>query len=621
MKQRLSVLAIVLACLLLIGPHAGAQTRPTTDVLGVHDFSAGSSPLHGPNANACIYCHSPHNALSSTPLWNQTLSTQQYTINQGAAQSPSTPTSVGQSSMLCLSCHDGTVAVGQTVGIGTLKMIGALTDNMGTKLQGSHPFSIQPQINDAPNLVSTLAASHVTKDPAVLLIKNNIECSTCHDVHNQYRDLRSQNFLVRNNSESKLCFACHDIGARTVNGRDNSLTAWPTSVHAMATAAAVAPKAGLGGYTNVSDFACSTCHSTHGALGAGLLRSNPNRPPNVDDTSQTCFTCHNGSDNLVQPILNVLADFQAPGQMAHPFADANNLHTIGEPVVLDRNRHTTCADCHASHAAQPTTAFPATANLRPSQNGVSGVAADGTVLKVAINQYETCLRCHGTSESKLSSSAYGYMPARALFAGDTLDVSLQFSHGSLSSHPVMRDATNLSRPSLLKNMWNVDFTIQGRAISNRLLCTDCHNSDKNREFGGIGPNGPHGSRNVHILERDYKISQVAAGAPPGSPITVNLNPSPVLDPVPSAPYALCAKCHDLKYINSNVTWRQHSRHIQKGISCSVCHSAHGVPASTSGVNGRALVSFDMNVVGTNGNRPVSYDGSSCTLTCHEHSHE
>jgi len=183
----------------------------------------------------------------------------------------------------------------------------------------------------------------------------------------------------------------------------------------------------------------------------------------------------------------------------------------------------------------------------------------------------------------------------------------------------MRDAGNLARPSLLKSMWNIGSTVQGRALSPRILCTDCHNNENNREFGGTGPNGPHGSKNDHILERQYLMSHVGPGASPGT-VIVNLNPKPILDSAPASPYALCAKCHDLNYINSSASWSEHGRHIQVGFSCSVCHSAHGVPAGTSGISGSALVSFDMNVVGSNNSLPVSYTGSSCTLKCHEKAH-
>ncbi len=608
--------AIALACVLLLAAHAGAQTTPTTDVLGVHDLSSGNSPMHGPNANACIYCHAPHNALSAVPLWNQTLSTSEYILYPDSTSTPSAPAKVGTASQKCLSCHDGTVGVGRTVGIGALQMTGTLRSNLGTQLEGSHPFSMQPQIKDGATLVSTLVAAHTTKDNTVSLVDNNIECSTCHDVHNQYKDLRSPKFLVRDNTGSRLCFACHDVGVRTVGGISNSLTAWPNSAHALSTVV-VAQKAQLGGYSTVNEFACSICHSSHNALGMGLLRNNPNRPANADETSQACFTCHDGSDNLAQPLLNVIGAFN--GQQGHPFSDASNPHEMNEPVVLDRNRHTTCADCHSSHAAQPTTSFSATPDLRPSQIGVAGVTLDGMAVSNATYQYENCLRCHGTSQNKQSLSAYGYMPARALFSGDTLDVSLQFAHGATSSHPVMRDAGNLARPSLLKFMWNIGSTVQGRPMSLRILCTDCHNNDNNREFGGTGPNGPHGSKNDHILERQYVMSRVGTGALPGTAI-VNLNPSPILDSAPASPYALCAKCHDLNYINSSQSWSGHGRHIQEGFSCSVCHSAHGVPAGTTGVTGSGLVSFDMNVVGSNNNLPVSYNGSSCTLRCHGQSH-
>jgi cytochrome c551/c552 len=210
------------------------------------------------------------------------------------------------------------------------------------------------------------------------------------------------------------------------------------------------------------------------------------------------------------------------------------------------------------------------------------------------------------------------MPARLQFGGDKLDVSLEFAHNSTSSHPVMRDATDLARPSVLKFMWNLGFTAQGRAMTTRVLCTDCHNSDTNREFGGAGPNGPHGSKFDHILERSYVTSKVALGGQPGTAI-VNVTSPVILDPIPNAPYSLCAKCHDLNYIASGASWAEHTRHIQDGFSCSVCHSAHGVPAGTAGVPGTRLVNFDLNVVAPNGG-VIAYNGASCTLKCHNHTH-
>ncbi len=619
MKQGLSFFrSLLFVSLLCVSPIAAQVSVPNTDVLGAHDLGSGQGGLQGPNSNACIYCHAPHRGSSSTPLWNQTLSTQTYGVySSDTAQNISQP-AVNRASMLCLSCHDGTVAVGQTLAIGTLTMSGSMKSVLGTTLQGSHPFSLQLPLKDASNLLSTLAASHTTKDAAVKLIDNNVECGTCHDVHNQYKDKKTQEFLVRDNAGGQLCLACHEVTPRTVNSRDNPLATWTTSVHATSTAQ-VAPKTVIGNYTTVSEFACSSCHVQHNASGQALLRKNPNQLTNIDDTSQSCLVCHDGSSNLAQPILNILAESQKNG---HPFANSSNVHTPGEQTVLDRNRHATCADCHNSHAANPTTAFTGTGELRPSQANVSGVRADGTVVSTATYQYENCLRCHGASADKQSLSTFGYMPARGLFPGDTLNVLLQFNTTAMSSHPVMRDARNIAQPSLLPTMWDISGQVQTRTMGTRILCTDCHNSDNNREFGGAGPNGPHGSKNDHILERRYLISTVTSGAfptgGPGSPIT-NLAPTPTRDPV-SSPYALCAKCHDLNNIVSNASFSGHGSHINAGVSCSVCHSAHGVPAGTNGVTGQRLVSFDLNVVAPY-NGAIAYDGSTCTLTCHMWDHK
>ena len=73
-------------------------------------------------------------------------------------------------------------------------------------------------------------------------------------------------------------------------------------------------------------------------------------------------------------------------------------------------------------------------------------------------------------------------------------------------------------------MLNLDGSSKGRSMGTRILCTDCHNSDDNREFGGPGPNGPHGSKYSHILERRYDMSQAPL---PGQAIT-NLNLPPNL---------------------------------------------------------------------------------------------
>ena len=80
-------------------------------------------------------------------------------------------------------------------------------------------------------------------------------------------------------------------------------------------------------------------------------------------------------------------------------------------------------------------------------------------------------------------------------------------------------------------------------MGTRILCTDCHNSDDNREFGGTGPSGPHGSIFHHILERRYEFGQAALPGrlvtqPLSHPRFKRLRVERVGAPMPCAPSAI-----------------------------------------------------------------------------------
>jgi predicted CXXCH cytochrome family protein len=584
------------------------------DVLGAHDLTpSGKSPISGGLSAACLYCHAPHSGVGgATPLWNQTLSTQIYTpyTSTTYAQKGNPQPPLGASSNLCLSCHDGTVAPGQTVAYKQIPMTGSMraVDVFGTNLQGSHPFSLVLPMKDTPDLAASIVAQGKTADPtgAVKLVKGNIECTTCHNPHVQANDTVNLNFLVRDASNGQLCVACHDPN-RVMTGQTNPLAGWATSAHALSSSK-VANQPPVGGYATVGLSSCGACHASHNAPGSARLLRGANE--------QDCIACHNGGANVSPTPPNVFAEFAKTG---HPFSTGTSVHDASESALLNQNRHSTCADCHNPHASNQVTTFSPPPGVRPSQNNLVGISGvDGvTVLNPAVNQFENCLRCHGTSTGKTVNPVFGYLPVRAVSAGDPLNMIPQFALTSSSSHPVMHDRSSaLAQPSLLPNMLNIDGVTQGRSMGMRILCTDCHNSDDNREFGGVGASGPHGSKYTHILERRYEFSQAAA---PGQTIS-NLFPNPDLGP--AGPYALCAKCHNLSTILTNSGFSEHARHINEGFSCSVCHSAHGMGAQSATISGERLVNFDASVVAQNGAKPITYNHATntCTLSCHGHNH-
>ncbi len=594
-----------------------------TDVLGMHNLTpASGASIYSQGSLGCTFCHAPHSGLGGvSPLWNQNYSKATYTpytsstyIEQGNTQ----PT-LGLTSSLCLSCHDGTVAVGQTQAYGQLPTVGSWNpiDSFGTNLSGAHPFSLVLPMKDASNLVASLVSQGKTADPtgAIKLINGNIECTSCHDPHVQGIDKIAQNFLVRDSSNAQMCLACHDPN-RVMTGQPNPLAGWTNSIHQTATNQ-VGANAHVGSYNTVGVNACTSCHMEHDSTSpARLLRSATPPSPGTDPATQDCMTCHNGGTLLSPAAPNVMAEF---AKTSHPLPSGNNFHDAGEATLLNNNRHATCVDCHSAHGSNQTATFNNPPTIRPSQANVNGIsAADGvTSAQPAANQFETCLRCHGTSVGKQRLLIYGYAPTWLVSAPDPLNVIPEFAATATSSHPVTHDRMSpLPQPSLLTNMLNQNGT-NGRLMGVRIFCTDCHNSDDNREFGGAGPNGPHGSVNSHILEHNYQFSQAAA---PGGTVT-NLFPNP--DLTLNGPYGMCAKCHNLSNVVSNASFLQHSNHISgDGFSCSTCHTSHGMGSTAPGVSGERMVNFDINVVGQNNGAPISYNRSSntCTLTCHNTAH-
>ena len=102
-----------------------------------HDFSTQTWNTTG---EICIVCHTPHNAvtLPDAPLWNHQLSAiANYTLYDNTVSGTFNATT-GQpngASKLCLSCHDGTIALDNfgIVTTGTNYILGV--NNLGSSLE------------------------------------------------------------------------------------------------------------------------------------------------------------------------------------------------------------------------------------------------------------------------------------------------------------------------------------------------------------------------------------------------------------------------------------------------------------------------------------------------------
>ena len=582
-----------------------------------HDLSiTGPGPVTSQRSDVCIFCHTPHNSdVDLKPLWNRHLQAQIYDVYSSSTMHASAQ-QPGERSKLCLGCHDGTVALGQT----TTEFIPtqgymSFEHVLGTDLRNDHPISFD--LVDDGQLATTLFRSPPsTRDPAVKLVGGRVECTTCHEPHMANIDAVANRFLVRSNSQSTLCLSCHD----TSRPQPNLLNGWDTAVHATATNTAFAD--GLGAnYGTVGANACLSCHLPHNApeiLPQRLLR-------NIEEG--VCFNCHAGTG--VSPgIANLYNEFTKV--FSHPTLQLIGLHDAGENAFpLNGNRHAECEDCHNPHTSLPDAGGTIPPTLTLPQKGTSGVDSTTgvTALRPATNQYETCFKCHANSTGKPQATAgfadYGRTPQRLTNAtsADPYNARLEFN-SVVARHPVTqpRRHTSTELPSLRPAMLKFDGS-QGRmlGIGAYIYCSDCHGNDEGRASGGVGPNGPHGSNWPHLLERRYDL-EPATATPGGGSDGISYVPGL------TGSAALCQKCHD---VDGNIlldrSFHQHNRHIiTAGASCSSCHDSHGISGGNS-TNNFSMVNFDLSMVGPSSSGILRFDRTGtfagrCYLRCHGEDH-
>jgi predicted CXXCH cytochrome family protein len=536
-----------------------------------HDLSAaGPGDIRAvTETEVCMFCHTPHRGTGENPLWNHSLSTTTYKLYE----SSTTKATIGQptgASKLCLSCHDGTVALGKLSsranniqmrnGV-TIMPVGA--SNLGTDLSDDHPISFTYDS-------ALVSANGQLKDPSTLNDKvkldhnGQLQCTSCHDPHNnQYGK-----FLVDDNRGSALCVACHNKTYWLDSSHRNSNKTWN------GTGSNPWPHTSL---TTVADNACENCHASHTA-------GTKPRLLNFSDEEKNCYVCHSGT----VAAKNIQAEFNKFS--VHPILNTSGVHDPTEDPI-NGPRHVECADCHNPHATKSTSATAP--NATGALAGVKGVNSSGATVNAVSYEYELCYRCHADSINRGSAKV-----DRQYVQTNT---RLEFQPSNASFHPIETVGRSSSVPSLIAPL----------TTGSRMYCTDCHNNDQGANAGGSGPNGPHGSTYTPLLERQLLL-------------TDNNTES-------IANYALCYKCHSrdsiladdsFKGANSLNQDRGHRYHIvDQKTACSTCHDSHGVATVPHLINFNTGTGY----VTASSNGRIEYvstgtGSGNCSLTCHGFDH-
>jgi predicted CXXCH cytochrome family protein len=334
----------------------------------------------------CIFCHSTHLAMPVQPLWNRQMPLTSYIpySSQALDAKPGQPTGT---SKLCLSCHDGTIALGNVVSRRQIVQMarGVMTiphgsSNLGTDLSDDHPVSFRYD-SDLATRDLKLVHPGALPETTPLDINRELQCTTCHDVH----DNTNGDFLRMTNLNSAMCLSCHQLSTTSITAHQE----------------------------------CVTCHQSHSApSGPYLLRR--------EKISETCLRCHNGSHSGA---ANVNPDFRKPS--VH---DTDSV--VDPPDAVPQ--HATCADCHNPHTME--SGRGSAPQIHPSFGQVAGVNSAGSPVSAARFEYEVCYRCHAED----NAIRVPHVPRSIV----QLNTRLEFSGSAISAHPIEAPGGNAEAPSL-----------------------------------------------------------------------------------------------------------------------------------------------------------------------------
>lgn len=222
------------ASILLLASTTLFSAPPPTGIVGTaHDLSSTGLNKVTVATNVCIFCHATHTSASSAqqliPSWNRTTTSttfQMYNSSVSQTLKGSVDNQPTGPSLSCLSCHDGTVAMGSVLNApvgggqnvytsiagGVSNASGRMTgaNVVGPNLTGDHPVSItyQDNLNSGLKVATTLTGVKLYPSNTT---GSKVHCSSCHDVHNYGTVGANAPFLRVTLANSALCVSCHKM--------------------------------------------------------------------------------------------------------------------------------------------------------------------------------------------------------------------------------------------------------------------------------------------------------------------------------------------------------------------------------------------------------------------------
>ncbi|MHC4081405.1 MAG: cytochrome c3 family protein [Planctomycetota bacterium] len=209
----------LLAGAVVLGPCAAMVLADIS--MSAHDFAS----FGWAGGEVCKPCHTPHfGDMTIGFLWSHEMSSLAYTLFDGSVTDPGGVDALDQYSRMCLSCHDGSVALDSYHGnAGTTYIDDEYKVGGDGNLADDHPIGVPGEYDVAGSPGRFNAATQSGSGfwgfgpgyfPEIPLFPFDpgsgeiqvVSCSTCHSPHGVEG---VDSLLRKSNAASDLCLTCH----------------------------------------------------------------------------------------------------------------------------------------------------------------------------------------------------------------------------------------------------------------------------------------------------------------------------------------------------------------------------------------------------------------------------
>lgn len=205
--SRRRLLASVGLCLLIVAPdrpsRAAEAATTGTAVSGIlqsrHNLSLAGEP-------PCRFCHLAREAATPVkPRWDSGQDTASFPSYSGAGPEPEAKWQPQGVSLVCLSCHDGTLGPDRVLDTATGELGWTpIRLEVGTLFISDHPISVA-YARARPGGFNGAHDGRVGSLPLYGDRRDRIECASCHNPHSEALGV----FLRAAAAQGRLCRTCH----------------------------------------------------------------------------------------------------------------------------------------------------------------------------------------------------------------------------------------------------------------------------------------------------------------------------------------------------------------------------------------------------------------------------